>query len=85
MSCSGVIHRVREPTRPTELSEFVAWVERMNAEINKILKTPEMAKRMEGMNFEPPPVKSVDEFKTIVARDLKTWQSITSDAGIELD
>ena len=60
-------------------------VERMNAEINKILKTPEMAKRMEGMNFEPPPVKSVDEFKTIVARDLKTWQSIASDAGIELD
>ena len=60
-------------------------VERMNAEINKILKTPEMAKRMEGMNFEPPPVKSVDEFKTILARDLKTWQSIASEAGIELD
>lgn len=60
-------------------------VERMNAEINKILKTPEMAKRMEGMNFEPPPVKSVDEFKTILARDFKTWQSIASEAGIELD
>ena len=27
------IHRVREPTRPTELGEFVAWVERMNADM----------------------------------------------------
>jgi len=60
-------------------------VERMNAEINKILKTSEMAKRMEGMNFEPPPAKSVEEFKAIVARDLKTWQTIASEANIELD
>ena len=62
-----------------------AIVERMNAEINKILKTPEMAKRMEGMNFEPPPVKSVDEFRQILAQDLKTWQGIANDAGISLD
>ncbi len=27
------IHRVREPTRPRELGEFVAWVERMNADM----------------------------------------------------
>jgi glycogen(starch) synthase len=27
------IHRVREPKRPTDLSEFVAWVERMNADM----------------------------------------------------
>ena len=62
-----------------------AIVERMNAEINKVLKTPEMAKRMETMNFEPPPAKSVDEFKAILARDLKTWQSIATEAGIQLD
>jgi glycogen(starch) synthase len=28
-----VIHRVREPKRPTELGEFVAWVERMNSDM----------------------------------------------------
>jgi glycogen(starch) synthase len=28
-----VIHRVREPKRPTDLGEFVAWVERMNADM----------------------------------------------------
>jgi glycogen synthase len=27
------IHRVREPTRPAELNEFVAWVERMNSDM----------------------------------------------------
>jgi glycogen(starch) synthase len=27
------IHRVREPNRPTDLGEFVAWVERMNADM----------------------------------------------------
>jgi glycogen(starch) synthase len=27
------VHRIREPTRPTELGEFVAWVERMNSDM----------------------------------------------------
>ena len=27
------IHRIREPKRPTELGEFVAWVERMNSDM----------------------------------------------------
>jgi len=28
-----VVHRVREPERPRELSEFVAWIEHMNADM----------------------------------------------------
>src|SRR5215216_8138341 len=28
-----VIHRVREPERPRDLSEFVAWIEHMNADM----------------------------------------------------
>jgi glycogen(starch) synthase len=27
------VHRVREPTRPSDLNEFVAWVERMNSDM----------------------------------------------------
>src|SRR5512132_4511356 len=27
------VHRVMEPTRPAELNEFVAWVERMNSDM----------------------------------------------------
>ncbi|HEY6145159.1 MAG TPA: glycosyltransferase family 4 protein [Solirubrobacterales bacterium] len=28
-----VIHRIREPKRPTDLGEFVAWIERMNSDM----------------------------------------------------
>src|SRR5436190_6985625 len=28
-----LVHRVREPERPRDLSEFVAWIERMNADM----------------------------------------------------
>jgi len=28
-----VVHRVREPTRPRDLGEFVAWIEHMNADM----------------------------------------------------
>jgi glycogen(starch) synthase len=32
--CAGVhVHRIREPKRPTDLGEFVAWVERMNSDM----------------------------------------------------
>jgi glycogen(starch) synthase len=31
--CGVFIHRVREPKRPTDLGEFVAWVERMNSDM----------------------------------------------------
>ena len=32
-SAGVVIHRIREPKRPTDLGEFVAWVERMNSDM----------------------------------------------------
>src|SRR5919206_2791774 len=28
-----IVHRVREPRRPRELGEFVAWIEHMNADM----------------------------------------------------
>ena len=28
-----IVHRIREPKRPTDLGEFVAWVERMNSDM----------------------------------------------------
>ena len=56
--------------------------DRLNSEINKIQASPETAKRMETMNFEPPPVKSADEFKAIVAADVKMWSQIAKDANV---
>lgn len=59
-----------------------AITERLNAEINKVQASPEMAKRMEGMNLEPPPVKSAEAFKAIIASDVKMWAAIAKDAKI---
>lgn len=62
-----------------------AITERLNAEINKVQKSAEMAKRMETLNFEPPPVKTAEEFKAIIARDVKLWSSIAKEANISED
>ena len=59
-----------------------AITDRLNTEINKVQKSPEMAKRMEGWNLEPPPAKTPEEFKAIIARDVKLWTSIAKDANI---
>jgi len=56
--------------------------DRLNAEINKIQASAETQKRMENMNFEPPPVKSADEFKAIIAADVKMWNSIARESNI---
>lgn len=62
-----------------------AITERLNAEINKVQKSAEMAKRMEALNFEPPPVKTAEEFKAIIARDVKLWSSIAKEANVSED
>ena len=59
--------------------------DRLNAEINKVQKSPEMAKRMDGWNLEPPPAKTSEEFKAIIARDVKLWSSIAKEAHISED
>lgn len=56
--------------------------DRLNSEINKIQLAAETAKRMETMNFEPPPVKTAEEFKAIIAADVKMWSSIAKDANV---
>lgn len=59
-----------------------AIVDRLSAEVSKIQRLPEIAARMSQMNFEPPPVKTAAQFKTIVANDLQMWRKIVQDAGI---
>ena len=56
--------------------------DRLNIEINKVQASTEMAKRMEVMNLEPPPVKTAEEFKAIIAADIKMWTSIAKESNI---
>lgn len=59
--------------------------QRMNTEINKIIQAPEMKKRMETSNFEPPPNKTAEEFRRIIAKDVDTWKAIASENNIKAD
>lgn len=60
-------------------------VDRLNREVNLAHRDPEMAKRMEGMNLEPFPNKTADEFRTILANDIRTWQGIVKEANIPVE
>lgn len=60
-------------------------VDRLNTEINKIQRSADMVKRMETFNFEPPPVKTAEEFKAIIANDVKTWGTIAREANISAE
>jgi tripartite-type tricarboxylate transporter receptor subunit TctC len=68
---------------PANLPKTIS--DRLNAEINKVQRSPEMAKRMEGWNLEPPPAKTPEEFKAIISRDVKLWSSIAKEANISED
>ena len=60
-------------------------LDRLNGEINKVQKSPEMMKRMEGLNLEPPPVKTPEAFKAIIANDVKVWSSIAKESNISAE
>jgi tripartite-type tricarboxylate transporter receptor subunit TctC len=60
-------------------------VQRLTAEVNKVQDSPEMARRMESLNFEPPPVKTQAQFRDIVSTDLKVWKQIAAEANVSVD
>ena len=62
-----------------------ATTTRLNTEINKIIQSAEMKKRMETMNFEPPPNKTAEEFRKIIGQDIDIWKSIAVANNIKID
>jgi tripartite-type tricarboxylate transporter receptor subunit TctC len=59
-----------------------AIIQRLNNEINAILKTPEMAKRLRGEAAEPV-IKSPDELGTYVLAEMAKWQKLAKLARIK--
>jgi len=53
-----------------------AIVQRLNAEINRVLKLPEMRERFTQMNMGESPPKSPEEFATTVRTDIQVWGEI---------
>jgi tripartite-type tricarboxylate transporter receptor subunit TctC len=56
-------------------------VNRLNAEINASLVTPEMKASMANLGYEPRP-GSPQEFATLLAEEIETWKAAAKTAGI---
>ena len=59
-------------------------VNRLNGEIIKAIKTPDMRERLAQQGAEPVGNTS-DEFAAVIKRDLAKWAKVVKDAGIKLD
>jgi tripartite-type tricarboxylate transporter receptor subunit TctC len=59
-------------------------VTRLNAEIVKALKTPDMRERLSQQGAEPVG-NTPEEFAAVIKRDLAKWAKVVKDANIRLD
>ena len=59
-------------------------VNRLNAEIIKAIKTPDMRERLAQQGAEPVG-NTPEDFATVIKRDLAKWAKVVKDAGIKLD
>jgi tripartite-type tricarboxylate transporter receptor subunit TctC len=59
-------------------------LDRLNAEINKIVKTPDFAKRIESEGLEPAG-GTPEEFLTLIKREISDWAEVVKEAKIVLE
>ena len=62
-----------------------AVVRRINTEIGRLMRTPEMKERLLQMNMAESPTKSPEEFAATVRADLQAWSEIVRANNIRLD
>lgn len=67
----------------TKAGAPVNTVRRLNAEINKIITSPEVAKSLNQVGLEPNP-KSVEEFTQQYKNDLAGWKDLVTRAKIPM-
>lgn len=60
-----------------------AIVDRVNAEINKALQSPEVADRLLKSGSLPGPVRSPDEIQALMRSDYERWSKVIRAAGIK--
>jgi tripartite-type tricarboxylate transporter receptor subunit TctC len=59
-----------------------AVVQRINIEVNKILKMPETAKRLESEGVVPAGGSPAD-FKRLISQEVTVWKQVAQDAGVK--
>ena len=57
-------------------------IERLRAEMHRILALPDVTQRLEGLGVEAAPT-SPEEFGALIRSELKRWNQIVRDAGIK--
>lgn len=60
-------------------------VDRLNAEINNVLKSPETAQALATLGFSELPIKSPEEFNETIKSDMKIWGDIVRKGNIRIE
>jgi tripartite-type tricarboxylate transporter receptor subunit TctC len=60
-------------------------VQRVNAEVNKLLQSPEVVAKLDAMGVDAAKPQSPAEFGTFLKDDAARWKKVVRDASIELD
>lgn len=60
-------------------------VQRLHAEINRVLAEPEFQAAMQRMNVPPTPIWTRERFTNMLASNLKVWQQIVTNGNIRLE
>lgn len=60
-------------------------VQRMNAEINKVLASEETVQRFLELNMPTPPLKTAAQFASTVSSDMVVWQNMAKGVNLTID
>ena len=60
-------------------------VERVNAEVMKILKMPDVVAKLDAMGIDPAQPNTPAQFQQFMTDDVARWKKVVGAAGIELD
>jgi tripartite-type tricarboxylate transporter receptor subunit TctC len=62
-----------------------AIVQRVNAEVMKVLQAPDVVAKLQAMGIDPAQPNSPDEFGAFMKKDVARWKKVVKEASIELD
>ena len=60
-------------------------VERVNAEVMKVLASPDVVAKLAAMGIDPAKPNTAAAFAAFMADDVARWKKVVKEAGIELD
>lgn len=62
-----------------------ALVQRLNAEVNRVLQLPDMRARMQGLNMPEAPIKTAEQFAQTIRSDIDAWARVIKAANVKAE